>query len=82
MALVKSLMRMNDGDAYRLSGKSGWGIKDGLDIGWLIGFLETDAGIYVFATRITADSAKVPSDFGKLRSTITLEAFRRLGIIQ
>ena len=82
MALVKSLMRMNDGDAYRLSGKSGWGIKDGLDIGWLIGFLETDAGIYVYATRITADSAKVPSDFGKLRSTITLEAFRRLRIIQ
>ncbi len=82
MILVKSFMRMDDDGAYKLSGKSGWGIQDGADIGWLIGFLETEAGVYVYATRITADSAAVPSDFGKLRSAITLEAFRRLGIIQ
>ena len=82
MALVKSYMRMNADGAYALSGKSGWGIKDGTDIGWLIGFLETDSGVYIYATRITADSTRVPKDFGKLRSTITLEAFRQLGLIR
>ena len=82
MALVKSYMRMNADGTYTLSGKSGWGIKNGMDIGWFVGFLETDAGVYIYATRITADSTKVPTDFGKLRSSITLEAFRQLGIIR
>jgi len=82
MALVKSYMRMNADGTYALSGKSGWGIKSGADIGWLVGFLETKGDAYVFATRITADSNAVPSDFGKLRSMITLEAFRQLGIIR
>ena len=81
MALVKSYMRMNADGTYKLSGKSGWGIKNGADIGWLIGFLETNCEAYAYATRITADSNKVPSDFGKLRSAITLEAFRQLGVI-
>jgi len=82
MALVKSYMRMKIDGPYTLSGKSGWGIKNGADIGWLIGFLETDGDVYVYATRITADSNKVSNDFGKLRSTITLEAFRQLGVIR
>jgi len=82
MALVKSYMRMKIDGPYTLSGKSGWGVKNGADIGWLIGFLETDGEVYAYATRITTDSNKVPNDFGKLRSTITLEAFRQLGIIR
>lgn len=82
MKLVKSYMRMNSDGAYALSGKSGWGMKGGKDIGWLIGYLENDTGSYAYATRITADSNKVPNDFGKLRTTITLEAFRQLKIIK
>jgi beta-lactamase class D len=82
MALVKSYMRMNTDGTYGLSGKSGWGVKNGADIGWLIGFLETHGEAYVYATRITADSNKIPNDFGKLRAEITLEAFRQLGIIR
>lgn len=82
MALVKSYMRMKNYGPYALSGKSGWGVKKGADIGWLIGFLETNGEAYVYATRITSDSNKIPNDFGKLRSTITLEAFRQLGIIR
>ena len=35
-----------------------------------------------YAAGIIAKSDNVPSDFGKLRSVITLEAFRRLKIIE
>jgi beta-lactamase class D len=81
MRLIKSYMRISTEGAYALSGKSGWGMKDCSDIGWLIGFLENGSNVYVFATRIMAGSDNLPADFSKLRTVITLEAFRALNII-
>lgn len=82
MKLIKSYMRTNADGPYILSGKSGWVMKGGADIGWLIGFLETNDGVRVYATRIIADSDRVPENFGNLRTLITLEAFKQMKIIQ
>lgn len=82
MNLITSLMVITSTDSYTLSGKSGWGIQGGNDIGWLIGFLEKGQEVYCFATRILADSKEVPKDFSQARTTITLEAFRKLRIIE
>lgn len=82
MDLIKSYMLLSSNNSYVFSGKSGWGIKNGSDIGWLIGFLETKKNVYVYATRIIAKSSKVPNDFSKLRTSITLDAFRKLHIIE
>ncbi len=79
--LVKKYMKISQDGDYCLYGKSGWGCKNGKDIGWLVGFLETRNAKYIYATRIVADSAALPGEFGKYRSEITLKAFRELGII-
>lgn len=80
--LIKALMVMASNDSYTLSGKSGWGIQGGADIGWLVGYLEKGHEVYFFATRIIADSKDVPKDFSQARTAITLEAFRKLRIIE
>jgi len=81
MRLIKSYMAMAKTAEYALSGKSGWGMQGGKDIGWLVGYLETGDRAYAFATRIIANSDAVPADFGALRTAVTLEAFRNAGII-
>jgi beta-lactamase class D len=79
--LIKGYMAIAKNAEYALSGKSGWGIQGGKDIGWLVGYLETGDRAYAFATRIIANSDAVPPDFGALRTSVTLEAFRNAGII-
>ena len=81
MERVKSLMHIETNEAYQLSGKSGWGSKDGQEIGWLVGVLQSNQQAYVYATRVVVDSEQVPKNFGKLRSLLTIEAFQQLNLI-
>lgn len=74
-------MHIETNDTYQLSGKSGWGSKDGQEIGWLVGVLHSKKQAYVYATRVVVDSEQVPKNFGKLRSLLTIEAFQQLNLI-
>lgn len=52
MKTVKRIMIQKEGDTYTLYGKTG----QGQDIGWYVGFIETDNGVYSFATNIDGTS--------------------------
>jgi beta-lactamase class D len=78
--LVKGYMQVQNPD-FPLYAKSGWVVKNGVDIGWYIGFVELDSNVYVFATRIWQQSENLPPDFGGLRAKITFDVFRELGIL-
>jgi len=53
MDIVKSIMKIEETDGWRLSGKTGWGTADGEDVGWFVGFLERDDEVWLFANKIT-----------------------------
>jgi len=53
MDIVKEIMIVNDTLNYVIRGKSGWGEQpDSEDIGWFVGYLETNENTYYFANCI------------------------------
>jgi len=66
--------------AYTLSAKTGGGpIAEGKYIGWLVGYLETGADVYFFATIIEGASFAGIRD---KRLKITKRALTELGYLQ
>lgn len=77
---VRELLVLEETPAYRLSGKTGWaglGEEDGREIGWLVGWLERDDGVHIYALNIdirtNADAA--------LRLSILRSILLDLGLI-
>jgi len=71
--VLKEIMLMEDNDSYRLWAKTGWQGKDG----WYVGYLQDDAGVWLFAHHLhIASEADLP-----LRRELVMKAFRQLNII-
>ena len=79
--LMKQLMLIEETPSYRLSGKTGWAIRDGQNTGWFTGYLETGNNVYFFCTRIRPQTAFQMEMFNQIRREITMEALYVLGII-
>ncbi len=79
VAIVKSLMVLEDSAAYRFSGKTGSGeTPEGKSLGWLVGYVEKDNNVYFYALNIEGD------DYEKLlplRKSITREILKDLRIL-
>ncbi|MFK7950993.1 MAG: class D beta-lactamase [Saprospiraceae bacterium] len=76
------VMVIDDNEDYKLSGKTGWAIRNGNNIGWFIGYVEKDDNIYYMATNITPLNQNNTNDFVRARLRIGLDAIQQLGIIQ
>ena len=63
--------------AYTLRAKTGWAQRAVPQVGWFVGYIEADAGVWFFATNI--DILK-PED-SRLRQDITIETLKLKGII-
>jgi beta-lactamase class D len=64
---------------FRLYGKTGWGVQDGQDIGWFVGFANWGKSRYLFATIMTSPEAYYGTfDFGNKRIELTKAAFQSL----
>lgn len=69
---VKRIMKNSEPNLY---GKTGWGIWQGKDLGWFIGWMELDGKPLFFVHILIADV--VPNDeFGLLRRLLILELLR------
>jgi len=63
----------------RLYGKTGWGVQDGQDIGWFVGFAKNQSDRYLFASVMTSpEEAYGKFDFGTKRISLTYAAFQQL----
>ena len=78
--LVKGMMILDKTSSSTLCGKTGWGISEGKNIGWFVGWLEKSDGVYFFALNIEA-SEPAPKDFGEARKEIIKEILSELKII-
>lgn len=55
--LVRDLVLVEDTGRYALYGKTGWAFDVTPQVGWWVGWLERDGGIYAFALNMDLDSA-------------------------
>ncbi|WP_136667990.1 class D beta-lactamase [Flavobacterium sp. H122] len=78
---VKEIMISENAENYTIRDKSGWTKKNGIDIGWYVGYLQTNDNIYFFATRITKNINDSNPDFSKARKEITIAILKELKAI-
>lgn len=77
---VKSMMLVEDGEGYRLFGKTGWATLEGEShFGWWVGWVETEKGTFVFVSSLQATGDA--KGFGPARLQIAREALATLGLI-
>jgi beta-lactamase class D len=79
--IMKDIMQMEKTESYVLSGKSGWGMRNEINNGWLVGFLETNNSVYFFATNVEKQETTM-DEFPIIRLNATKEAFRKLKLIK
>ena len=74
--LMRDLMLIDQSPDYRLSGKTGWAIRDGQNSGWFVGYLERGEAVYFFATRVIPLPGRDMDDFSRVRRSLTEEVLR------
>lgn len=75
----RDMMVIEATDSYRLSGKTGWSVDQGVDNGWFVGYLEQGEAVYFFASNLAPGPGVSDADFLQARKGVTLEALKRLG---
>ena len=80
MDIVRRIMIVKDTAFYSHRAKTGWSGQDGLDIGWYVGYLQTESNVYFFATCIQRQESENP-DFLRSRIEITLAILKDLGLV-
>lgn len=74
---LRGIMLTEQTPAYSLRAKTGWAMSAVPAVGWYVGYVETAADVWFFATNImTRDAKDLP-----LRQMLTKEALTRKGII-
>jgi beta-lactamase class D len=79
--IIKKMMLLDSNSSYQFSGKTGWAVRNGNNNGWFAGYLETKNKVYFIVTNIEPEEEFNMDLFPKIRSQISLEAFRKLKII-
>jgi len=81
MQAMKKIMVIESTTDYKLSGKTGWAVRNGNNYGWFTGWLETDGGVYFIATLVEPVDQTETVDFAAARKLVTMDVFRFLGLI-
>jgi beta-lactamase class D len=79
--IVKNIMIIEKTESYTLSGKPGWGMRNKINNGWLVGYLETNNSVYFFATNVEKEETNM-DEFSIIRLNSTKEAFKKLKLIE
>ncbi len=79
--IMKRLMVIEENDTFRLSGKTGWSVRNGNNNGWFVGYLEKGVDVYFIATNIDPKVEFNMDLFTVIRRQISMKAFRAMGII-
>lgn len=77
--IVRRVMRMEEGEGYLLAGKTGWARADGVNYGWLVGWVEKGGNVYFFATQIESADAAFP--MRRAQQEITRGILAELGVL-
>jgi beta-lactamase class D len=78
---VKDIMVIEKTPEYTLRGKTGWGIEEGENVLWYVGYVETKDNVYFFATRLINKFPERNSHLLEVRKQVTMDILRELKII-
>lgn len=81
-SIVKSMMVIDENEEYILSGKTGWSVRNGINNGWFVGYIESQNKTYFFATNVEPIAQFDMEFFPEIRKEVTLNAFQQMGIVQ
>lgn len=59
MEITKEIMKAVDTLGGTVYGKSGWGMQDGQNIGWFVGFFEKDKKVYFFSNCVQMEEEQI-----------------------
>lgn len=80
--IMKNMMLLEEQSSYSLSGKTGWFIRNGLNNGWFVGYMEANQKMYFFATNISPKKNFDMDRFHAIRKEITYQALQEMGILK
>ena len=78
---MEHLLLIESNNSWTFSGKTGWSIRNGNNIGWFAGYLEKGNNVFFVVTNIEPKEAFNMDLFPKIRTQISLGALRKLKII-
>ncbi|MCZ4409060.1 penicillin-binding transpeptidase domain-containing protein [Cryomorphaceae bacterium 1068] len=79
---MKRLMIIEETEAYTISGKTGWSIRNGKDNGWFVGYLEVPENTYFFATNVEPKANFEMDRFQMIRKDLSYKAFKEMRLIE
>ncbi|EDP70736.1 beta-lactamase [Flavobacteriales bacterium ALC-1] len=80
--IMKRMMIMEKSGNYKLSGKTGWSIRNGNNNGWFVGYIENENKTYFFATNVEPKEQFDMKMFPLIRKDVTFKAFEQMKIIK
>jgi len=80
--ILRRLMLIEENKNYKFSGKTGWAIRNGNNIGWFVGFLEVNSKVYFIVTNIDPKQDFNMDLFPKIRTQLSMKAFKKLKLIE
>jgi beta-lactamase class D len=81
MNLTKEIMLYEVRDNYKISGKTGWAIRQQENITWFVGYVETNENVYYFSTNVASNEKTDLKLFSKIRIELTRDILQELNII-
>ncbi len=78
IATMKRLMVIEENENYKLSGKTGWAIRNENNYGWFVGYIEKGKDVYYIATNIEPKESFNMDLFPKIRNEVSMAAFNNL----
>jgi beta-lactamase class D len=74
--IIKRMMIIEENDTFRLSGKTGWALRNGNNNGWFVGYLEKGEEVLFIATNIDPKVEFNMDLFPVIRREISMKALR------
>jgi beta-lactamase class D len=79
MDIVCEMIVLEEGEAYTLSGKTGWTSRVASQIGWFVGYLEVGDRVYFFATNVEREEST--ESLGWISREITEQVLREMDLL-
>jgi beta-lactamase class D len=76
--IMKRLMVIEETDHYKISGKTGWSIRNGNNNGWFVGYVESQGKTYFFATNVEPKDQFDMEIFPMIRKATSYKAFKQM----